>query len=54
MTVVLLLCVLMSIVMGAWVTRRRSEVLAWNRELDAAFASGDREIPRHRGMPRHL
>jgi hypothetical protein len=48
-TVVLLLGVALLagiVVMGA---RRRSEVLAWERELDAAFGAGDRtEISRRR------
>jgi hypothetical protein len=49
MTVVLLLCVLGFVLVGAWMGHRHSEVLAWDRELDAAFDSGARkEMPRHR------
>jgi len=46
MTVVLLLCALTSTAMGAWFTHRCRRLIAWDRELDAAFATGDRrEMP---------
>lgn len=49
MTVVLLVGIVLLAVMGALGVRRRSAVLAWERELDAAFEPGDRrEISRHR------
>jgi hypothetical protein len=51
MTVVLRVGVLMLTVMGAWLSHRRVEMLAWNRELDDAFASRDRrEMPPHRAL----
>jgi len=37
MTVVLLVCVLTS-AMGAWLAHRHRRQVAWDRELDAAFA----------------
>jgi hypothetical protein len=47
MTVVLLLCAVASTVIGALFTQRRRRQLAWDRELEAAFASGDgRDVPR--------
>lgn len=42
MTYVLLVCVLVSIAVGAWSTHRHIQMLAWNRELEAAFSSRDR------------
>jgi hypothetical protein len=48
MTVVLLLCVLMPTVMGAWFTHRRRALLAWDRELNAAFPPSDRREMSHR------
>jgi len=49
MTVVLLLGALTSTAMGAWFAHRRRRAIAWDRELDIAFASGDRrEMPRPR------
>jgi hypothetical protein len=42
MTVVLLLCAVASTVIGALFTQRRRRQLAWDRELEAAFASGRR------------
>jgi len=50
MTVVLLVCVLAS-AMGAWLAHRHRRQIAWNRELDAAFAGSDRqELPPPRGL----
>ena len=46
--VLLLVCVAGLTVLGVWTTRRRSQVLNWNRELDAAFDGERRELPRGR------
>jgi hypothetical protein len=46
--VLLLVCVAGLAVLGVWTTRRRSQVLNWNRELDAAFDGERRELPRGR------
>jgi hypothetical protein len=43
--VLLLVCVAGLTVLGVWTTRRRSQVLSWNRELDAAFDGERRELP---------
>ncbi len=49
MTVVLVLCGTLLAAAGGWGAHRRSESLAWNRELDLAFDRGEpREVPRHR------
>ncbi|HET6625768.1 MAG TPA: hypothetical protein VFG63_05225 [Nocardioidaceae bacterium] len=48
MTVVLLVCVLLWCAIGVWAAHRRLETVAWNQELEAAFPSADREMPRHR------
>jgi hypothetical protein len=51
MTVLLVLCALMVALAIAWGLRRRSETLAWNRELDLAFGvSARRELPAHRAL----
>jgi hypothetical protein len=51
LVVVLLLFVATSSVVAVWLTRRRREVEIWQRELDAAFASGERrELPRARQL----
>ena len=45
----LLLCMLTFTVVGGWLGYRRVEILAWDRELEAAFNPCDRQdIPRHR------
>ena len=44
MTIVLLLiCALALTAIGAWLVHRRSRGIAWDRELEAAFAGGDRQ-----------
>lgn len=50
MTVVVLLClVLLLTAIAAWGGYRRKAVLTWDRELEAAFGSGDhRPANRHR------
>lgn len=49
MTLVLLVCVAISAVAALWSTHRHRQLVAWDKELDAAFLSGERpEIPRHR------
>ena len=45
---VLVLCLLASIGYGAWLGRRRRQVLAWERELTAAFSSEHRREFAHR------
>ena len=46
--VLLLVCVAALTVLGVWTTRRRSQVLNWNRELEAAFDGERRELPHGR------
>lgn len=47
--VFLLLCVGALTVVGVWSTRRRRQVLSWQRELDTAFDDDEgRELPRGR------
>ena len=41
--VLLLLCALALTAVGAWLAHRRSRGIAWARELEAAFACGDRQ-----------
>ena len=50
MTAALLLCALLLVVLaGAFLAHRHHVVLAWDRELEAAFGSSEsREMPRHR------
>jgi hypothetical protein len=48
MMVVLLLCAVLVAAAGAWGARRRTEMMAWNRELEAAFQPARRETPRRR------
>ena len=49
--VILLMCALASTVAGAWLMRRHRQMLVWNKELDAAFATDrSRELPRPRAL----
>ena len=50
MTVFVVLCLLASIGYGAWLGRRRRQVMAWERELAAAFSSEDRREFAHRTL----
>ena len=47
MVVLLMLGLLTAVVTASWAARRRKAVLAWNRELEAAFRCADRAaLPR--------
>lgn len=49
MTLVLVLCIALSACAILWSLHRHRQLAAWDRELDAAFVSGERpEMPRHR------
>lgn len=51
MTVMLATLLLVVSVAGVWSTWRRRALLAWNRELEAAFGRGERrEIRLHRTL----
>jgi cell division protein FtsL len=51
MTLVLLFCVAISAVAVLWSTHRHRQLVAWDKELNAAFVTGERpEIPRHRAL----
>ena len=51
MTVVLLLCVPITIGVGSWLVHRGKQVRAWNREIETAFRSGnDGQTPLYRGL----
>lgn len=51
MTLVLLFCVAVAAVSVLWSTHRHRQLVAWDKELTAAFVAGERpEIPRHRAL----
>jgi cell division protein FtsL len=51
MTLVLLLCVAITAVAALWSTHRHRQLVAWDKELHAAFLTGERpEMPRHRAL----
>jgi cell division protein FtsL len=51
MALVLMLCAAISAVAVLWSTHRHRQLVAWDRELAAAFLSGERpEVPRHRAL----
>ena len=48
MVVVLLLCAALVAAVAVWGAHRRTEITAWNRELEAAFHPAPREMSRRR------
>jgi hypothetical protein len=51
LVVLLLLCVVFAFVAAAWSARRHRQMASWHRELDSAFASGERrELPGRRRL----
>ena len=49
MELVLLVCLAITALATLWSTRRHRQLVAWDKELAAAFFSGERpELPRHR------
>lgn len=51
MTLVLLCCVAISAVAVLWSTHRHRQLVAWDKELHAAFFTGERpETHRHRAL----
>ena len=51
MTILLMLGVVIAIMMGFWSAHRRRQLMTWDRELEAAFASENRlELSRARAL----
>jgi hypothetical protein len=48
LVVVLLLCAAVVAAVAVWGAHRRTELTAWNRELEAAFQPVPRELSRRR------